>query len=123
MPLVTIIYVLTNIAYFVVLTRDELLASNAVAVVSSPHIFITGIFRLFQTQGPIYVSSVASCCVILNFWFFCTSLFIVCSLGTTCFEPMWPLSSSISCFYVIALRLTSPVSRIMIKVCIKMFLI
>ena len=33
-PLVTVIYVLTNISYFVVLTRDELLASQAVAVVS-----------------------------------------------------------------------------------------
>lgn len=34
LPLVTIIYVLANIAYFVVLTQDEILASNAVAVVS-----------------------------------------------------------------------------------------
>nr|CAD7588773.1 unnamed protein product [Timema genevievae] len=32
MPLVTIIYVFTNIAYFVVLTKDEILSSNAVAV-------------------------------------------------------------------------------------------
>lgn len=34
LPLVTVIYVLANIAYFVVLTQDEILASNAVAVVS-----------------------------------------------------------------------------------------
>ncbi|GJQ69875.1 hypothetical protein Trydic_g22421 [Trypoxylus dichotomus] len=32
MPLVTITYVVTNIAYFVVLTREEILASDAVAV-------------------------------------------------------------------------------------------
>lgn len=34
LPLVTVIYVLANVAYFVVLTQDEILASNAVAVVS-----------------------------------------------------------------------------------------
>ncbi|XP_066597360.1 Y+L amino acid transporter 2 [Prorops nasuta] len=32
LPLVTVIYVMANIAYFVVLTQDEILASNAVAV-------------------------------------------------------------------------------------------
>ncbi|KAL6266272.1 hypothetical protein P5V15_003132 [Pogonomyrmex californicus] len=32
LPLVTVIYVFANIAYFVVLTQDEILASNAVAV-------------------------------------------------------------------------------------------
>ncbi|XP_077296852.1 L-type amino acid transporter minidiscs [Arctopsyche grandis] len=32
MPLVTIIYVITNISYFSVLSRDEILSSNAVAV-------------------------------------------------------------------------------------------
>lgn len=32
LPMVTIIYVLANVAYFVVLTRDELLSSSAVAV-------------------------------------------------------------------------------------------
>lgn len=35
MPLVTIIYVFANMAYFSVLTPDELLNSNAVAVVRS----------------------------------------------------------------------------------------
>ncbi|CAK9801692.1 Y+L amino acid transporter 2 [Anthophora plagiata] len=32
LPLVTVIYVLANVAYFVVLTQDEILASHAVAV-------------------------------------------------------------------------------------------
>ncbi|XP_053982802.1 large neutral amino acids transporter small subunit 1-like [Hylaeus volcanicus] len=32
LPLVTVIYVLANVAYFVVLTQDEILASDAVAV-------------------------------------------------------------------------------------------
>lgn len=32
MPVVTLVYVITNIAYFVVLSRDEILASDAVAV-------------------------------------------------------------------------------------------
>jgi hypothetical protein len=34
MPLVTVTYLLANLAYFAVLTPDEILASNAVAVVS-----------------------------------------------------------------------------------------
>lgn len=32
MPVVTIVYVITNIAYFAVLTSEEILASDAVAV-------------------------------------------------------------------------------------------
>ena len=34
MPLVTVTYLLANLAYFAVLTPNEILASNAVAVVS-----------------------------------------------------------------------------------------
>lgn len=37
MPLITIIYLLANLAYFIVLTPTEILASNAVAVVSGAH--------------------------------------------------------------------------------------
>ncbi len=33
MPLVTVTYLLANLAYFAVLTPEEILASNAVAVV------------------------------------------------------------------------------------------
>lgn len=36
-PLVTLVYTMTNIAYFSSMTPEELLASNAVAVVSSSH--------------------------------------------------------------------------------------
>lgn len=35
-PLVTLVYTMTNIAYFSSMTPEELLASNAVAVVSKP---------------------------------------------------------------------------------------
>ena len=32
-PMVTVLYVFTNVAYFTVLTKEDMLASNAVAVV------------------------------------------------------------------------------------------
>lgn len=35
MPLVTIIYVLTNLSYFAVLNKDEMMNSFAIAVVSN----------------------------------------------------------------------------------------
>ena len=39
LPLVTVVYLLTNVAYFTVLSPDELLNSDAVAVVST-HVMI-----------------------------------------------------------------------------------
>jgi amino acid transporter len=50
MPIVTIIYVLTNLAYFVVIPGDEMKASLAVAVVSHRKYFFTNSlnFTLFS---------------------------------------------------------------------------
>lgn len=51
MPLVTIIYVLVNLAYFAVISRDELLASFAVAVT-----FGNKVFGPFAWCIPIFVA-------------------------------------------------------------------
>ena len=51
MPLVTIVYVVTNIAYFVVLTREEILASQAVAVT-----FGDKMLSYFSFLMPIFVA-------------------------------------------------------------------
>jgi len=40
LPVVTVVYTLANVAYFVVLSKGELLASNAVAVVSNYKFFL-----------------------------------------------------------------------------------
>ncbi|XP_043579791.1 large neutral amino acids transporter small subunit 2 isoform X1 [Bombus pyrosoma] len=66
LPLVTVIYVLANIAYFVVLTQDEILASNAVAVTFSDKLLgvMSWIMPLFVAcstfgalNGAIFASS------------------------------------------------------------------
>ncbi|KRT83717.1 Amino acid permease, partial [Oryctes borbonicus] len=51
MPLVTITYVVTNIAYFVVLTREEILASDAVAVT-----FGDKMLGIFSFTMPFFVA-------------------------------------------------------------------
>ncbi|KAF5288976.1 hypothetical protein FQA39_LY03855 [Lamprigera yunnana] len=51
MPLVTMVYVVTNIAYFVVLNRDEILASQAVAVT-----FGAKMLGVFSYSMPFFVA-------------------------------------------------------------------
>lgn len=51
MPLVTITYVVTNIAYFVVLSREEILASQAVAVT-----FGDKMLGIFSYTMPFFVA-------------------------------------------------------------------
>ncbi|KAK0179337.1 hypothetical protein PV327_005097 [Microctonus hyperodae] len=66
LPLITIIYVLANVAYFVVLTKDEILSSNAVAVtfgdkLLGPMAWIMPVFVACSTfgalNGAIFTSS------------------------------------------------------------------
>jgi len=47
-PLVTVCYILVNIAYFTVMTPSEVLASNAVAIVSIIEGTIVFIFKLLM---------------------------------------------------------------------------
>lgn len=50
LPLVTAIYVLANMAYLAVLSKPEMLASNAIAVVRSWHSFLSqSISMCFQS--------------------------------------------------------------------------
>lgn len=51
MPVVTIVYVVTNISYFVVLSRDDILASEAVAVT-----FGDKMLGMFSFLIPIFVA-------------------------------------------------------------------
>lgn len=51
LPLVTAIYVLANMAYLAVLSRNEMLASNAIAVVRNQifcTLIFTGFFQIFN---------------------------------------------------------------------------
>jgi L-type amino acid transporter 5 len=51
MPMVTIIYVVTNVAYFVVLSRNDILASDAVAVT-----FGDKLLGMFSFLMPFFVA-------------------------------------------------------------------
>uniref|UniRef100_A0A6P7H166 Large neutral amino acids transporter small subunit 1-like n=1 Tax=Diabrotica virgifera virgifera TaxID=50390 RepID=A0A6P7H166_DIAVI len=51
MPVVTIVYVVTNIAYFIVLSKDDVLASEAVAVT-----FGDKILGMFSFLMPLFVA-------------------------------------------------------------------
>ena len=53
MPIVTIVYLLANIAYFAAMNPEELLASNAVAVVCCFHCLILLISESYDELFPI----------------------------------------------------------------------
>lgn len=60
MPLVTLVYVLANLAYFAVVSENELLASVAVAVVST--------FRSVNIQNSLDPVITFATSFVLDFW-------------------------------------------------------
>lgn len=61
MPLVTLVYVLANLAYFAVVSENELLASVAVAVVSTQ-------FRSVNIQNSLDTVIIFATSFVLDFW-------------------------------------------------------
>jgi len=69
MPLITLIYVFANVAYFTVLSAPQLLQSNAVAVVSSCNNIPGGPKKVGRLQNTGEVEVVIFILCAINFLF------------------------------------------------------